>query len=165
MRNQLKRELEFLGDHIALVILAAFLASVGGVLLWINGGSSWYFIRYGASGVPLGVIFSVWCITYALAGASAALIWLVYSDGRCGYKKALPLFSVAALSYLFMLVWYAVFFCTRLNVFAAVILILSCVADIFLFVSMRRTMLTFEAATVVVFVVQTYFVYFSFVSP
>ena len=161
--EQMKRELCFLGEHIPVLLLSAFLAAAGGVVLWISGGSSWYFIRTASgSGVGLGFIFSVWILTYALVGALMALLWLTYSGGRRDFRKTMPLFVLVTLSYLFMLVWYALFFCTRLAVFSAVILILSCIIDAVVFFFMRKSFLLFDCALAVVFAVQTYFVYFSF---
>lgn len=160
-RNVIKRELKLIGDNIAAVILAAFLASAGGVILWINGGSTWYFVK-NSGGDRLGLVFSVWVISYALVGASLVLLWLLYSGRHCDYHKIIPLFALCALSYLFMLVWYALFFCTRLSVFAGIVLIFCCVIDVVLFLSMRKTLLSFEVITVLLFAVHGFFVYFSF---
>lgn len=159
----LKEELRFILDHIAIVILAAFIGATGGVLVWINGGSTWYLIRTGCGAVPqMSIVFSVWVITYGLMGAAMALIWLIYREQRCDFGRTFTCFSLCALSYLFMLVWYALFFCTRLVVFAGIILILSCVTDGLLFWFMRKTLVTFQAVMAVAVVIQAYFIWFTF---
>ena len=159
----MKREMHFLSENAAPIALSAFLFAVGGVLLWINGGSSWYIIRMTGNTSPqMSVIFSVWLITYSLIGAAAAMIWIINRRGRDCRKNALPLFCLAVISYLFMLTWYALFFCTRLVIFSAIILILSCISDVMLFIFMRRTMVLFSVIMVTVTAVQTYFLWFTF---
>lgn len=163
MKELIKREIKFLGEHIAVIILGAFLAAAGGVILWINGGSTWFYIRTSCSGGTLGIIFSVWVLTYGLSGAGMAVMWLTYRCGKRDFCKTLPLFCVNVLSYLFMLVWYALFFCTRLGIFAGVMLILSCLFDAVIFISMRKSFFIFQLVTVIVFLIKLYFVIFTFI--
>ena len=163
MFRYLRREIQFIGQHIAVVAAAAFLCALGGIFLWINGGSSWYVIRTSGGTSPrMSIIFTVWVIAYALCGAAIAMIWLVYRTGKRAFCASIPWFSLAVMSYLFMLVWYAVFFCTRLVVFAAIVLIISCISDVLLFLFMRKTLLIFSVITVILFMIQAYFVWFTF---
>lgn len=162
MCKYFKRESRFLLDNITIICLSAFLCAIGGVFLWVNGGSSWYLIRTSAGAPPLSVVFSVWVITYGLTGAAASMIWLVYRHGKCGFSHTIPWFCLALMSYLFMLVWYAVFFCTRLVVFAAIVLIISCIADILLLLFMRKTLIIFSVTMAIIVAVQLYFIWFTF---
>lgn len=161
--KHLKREIRFLTGGLRAIILAAFLCALGGVILWINGGSAWYFIRAsGGSTPPISLIFSVWVFAYALCGGAAAMIWLVYRRGKCSVSHALPCFGLSLVSYLFMLIWYALFFCTRLTVFAAIILILSVLIDFLLVFLMRKTLIIFSFLMIVIILVQVFFICFSF---
>ena len=163
MFKSLKREMQFISENIAVIALASFLCATGGVMLWINGGSSWYIIRTsGGSSPQMSLIFAAWIIAYALIGAAAAMIWLVYHSGRCDFHKVIPWFCMAVVSYLFMLVWYAVFFCTRLVIFSAIILMISCAADILLLLFMRRKSLMFSLIMAILVVLQGYFIWFTF---
>ncbi len=127
--------------------LGAFLAAVGGVLLWVSGGSGWYVVRSaGGELPPLMTVFVLWLLCYALYGflMAAVVLGCVEQADRAG----LALGALAA-SYLCSLIWYALFFCTRMVIFAGLILILAAAALIFAGIQFRRApILTLAAAGV-----------------
>jgi len=159
----LKREVKFLSCHIPILVASAFLASVGGVLLWVNGGSAWYFYRLPSGGVPqMSVVFSIWVVAYGLCGIGIALLGLLTREGCRKKTGTLSLACVLAGSYLLMLLWYVVFFCTRLTVFSAILLLISMAQNGFLLWKTRRLLLTLPILMAVLTAVEGYFVFFSF---
>ena len=120
--SRLKNELAWLGSNLPWAGLGAFLGAFGCVILWISGGSGWYALKAMRTPMPsLALLFVLSLLSCGFCGMTAAL---VIRCGRCGGKadKAPhPVRHIAA-AYLFGLGWYAVFFCTRLSLFGAVLL-------------------------------------------
>lgn len=165
MLRRLRIEMHAVSANIKLILLGAFLCAVGGVLLWINGGSTWYFLRSASqihAGLSLSGVFVAWLITYGLTGAMLALVW---SSGRyrlCGCRVSLCSFGLISAVYLLMLVWYALFFCTRLFIFSLVILSLSVVLCAMALILLRKTMVLIWMIGIMIEAIQIYFIYFSF---
>jgi len=104
----------------------------------------------------------VWLITYGLAGLSLGLIWLICKSRLIPPSACLTAFALCMLVYLLTQTWYAVFFCTRLTVFAGVLLFLSTViCGLVIFIT-RRSFLLLTLILVIVEAVQIYFLYFTF---
>ncbi len=118
----LKKELAWLGSNLAAGGLGAFLAAFGCVILWISGGSGWYALKAMRDPLPpLAVLFVLSLLSGGFCGLAAALaVRCAQARGKPEKDKS-PVGHIAA-AYLFGLGWYAVFFCTRLTLFGAVLL-------------------------------------------
>lgn len=125
MFRRLKRELCFVGENIPVLGLGAFICCIGGVFLWVGGDSSWYYAKalHNEHSIPLGVIFTVWLLTYGMTGFVLAMSCL--SEKLCSPKCGMKASVLGGFAYLLMLMWYAVSFCTRLAFFGIILLILS----------------------------------------
>ncbi|MBQ8185424.1 MAG: hypothetical protein IJ037_00965 [Clostridia bacterium] len=134
MVRRLKREVCFLIGHYKTAGLCAFLCCMGGVLLWVSGGSWMYHVR--PYTVPIGVMFLLWLTVYGFTGLLMAVLLL---SGRCRCGKGSALTAAA---YVCMLCWYAVFFCTPLTFFAGLLLSLSVILLGIVFLTEKRSMLT-----------------------
>lgn len=156
-------ELKWLTEHIAVIIVGAFLCALGGILLWINGGSGWYVLNSVSGAVyshSLTGIFLVWLIVYAIYGIRLALA--AVGEGICRIKKwVFLIFTLTALAYILDLVWYALFFCTRLTVFALIILVLSVIINLAILLISKRGMILHKITIVVVLSAQSYYVWFT----
>jgi len=108
---------------------------MGGILLWVSGGSNMYWFRGGR--IPIGGLFLLWLLIYGLTGVLMACILLTEGSGCRGANRSSILMGLCVVSYVFMLSWYAVYFCTRLLLFSAVLLILSLICHGIIFVVMR----------------------------
>lgn len=136
MLQRLKREVCFLILHYKVLGLCAFLCCMGGVLLWVSGGSLFHHIR--GEILPLGVLFLLWLTAYGLTGLLIGVLLL------SGGKYAGTATALTAAAYVFMLCWYAVFCCTPLKFFACILLILSVTLIASVFPVCRRGMLTLK---------------------
>lgn len=139
MLRRLKREVCFLIMHYRITGLCAFLFCMGGILLWVSGGSNLYYLR--GAPVPIGGLFLLWLLIYGLTGVLFACILLTESfrcrtPGRGGILTGL-----CASAYVFMLCWYAVYFCTRLLLFSGILLILTVIVLGIIFVVMRTELI------------------------
>lgn len=147
MLRRLKREVCFLIEHFRFTGLCVFLCCMGGILLWVSGGSNHYHIR--GAHVPVGVLFLIWLLIYGLTGVLLACILLTESN-RCttpGRRiRSGFLTGLCAAAYMFMLSWYAVYFCTRLILFSWILLTLSVILFGVIFVVMRTGMILAKAA-------------------
>ncbi len=139
MWRRLKREVGFLIEHYRLTGLCAFLCCMGGILLWVSGGSNLYWLR-GAK-IPIGVLFLLWLLIYGLTGVLLACILLTEASGCRRPMHGGILTGLCAAAYVFMLSWYAVYFCTRLVLFSGILLILSVISLGIIFVVMRTGMI------------------------
>ena len=164
MLKRIKREMRILTCNLPLVILAAFLCAFFGTVLWVAGGSSWYYLKMGISSpgsLHVGTLYAVWLLTYGLVGVALSLVWLSCKARLMHVKTCLAAFALLMLSYLLMQTWYAVFFCTRLLVFAGILLLLSTVACGVALVITKRTFFILTFALVIIEAVQIYFLHFS----
>jgi len=162
--RRLKCEMKIIGENIPLVGLSAFLCCVGGILLWVSGGSSWFIMRVGVGSEPtLSLVgaFVMWLICYGLVGVLLALIGIICKSGILRDKRCVRAFALVMLSYLLMLSWYAVFFCTRLTVFPLILLACSVLLLGTVFILMRRTLYLLLAIIIIIEVFQIYFIIFS----
>lgn len=162
--HRLKRELCCLTKHIAIIGLSSFLCAIGGVVLWINGGSGWYVLNSVSAnqhGRSLTFIFLVWLIVYALYGARLVLI--AFSDTvSCSCQKRVVLaFSLTSFSYLLDLVWYALFFCTRLTIFSLIVLSLSAILNVVVILISKHGLIIAYLLNIVVIIAQFAFVCFT----
>lgn len=154
-----------IGTSIPLLISSAFICALFGTILWVCGGSTCFFLKSGigvGSSVTIGWVFSVWLITYGLVGLSLGLIWLICKARLIPPNACLAAFAMCMLVYLLMQTWYAVFFCTRLTVFAGVLLFLSTVICAWIIFITRRSFILLTLILVIVDTVQIYFLYFTF---
>ena len=165
MFKRITREINFSGDNIPVIVLGAFICCIGGVFLWVSGDSNWYYtkvLHMDYVVMPLGIIFVIWLIAYALSGFVLAMSCL--ADRVCcnGRFIGLRCAFIGGFGYLMMLLWYVLSFCTRLAFFGIILLILSIVAFGIIFVVTRRTFLLLNVAIILIEVVQVYFLCFSF---
>lgn len=134
MLRQLKREVCFLIGQFRITGLCAFLCCMGGILLWVSGGSNIYWMRGGGS---IGGLFFLWLLIYGLTGVLMACILL--SEGSlCPKSHGGVLLALCGAAYVLMLCWYAVYFCTRLTLFSGILLILSILCIGAILVIMRK---------------------------
>ena len=141
MFRRLKRELCFVGENIPVLGLGAFICCIGGVFLWV------------------GVIFTVWLLTYGMTGFVLAMSCL--SEKLCSQKCGMKASVLGGFAYLLMLMWYAVSFCTRLAFFGIILLILSILLLGITFVALRKTFFITLVLIILIEVVQIYFLCFS----
>ncbi|MBE6725576.1 MAG: hypothetical protein E7576_10365 [Ruminococcaceae bacterium] len=134
--DRLKCEFRWLGEHLRAAGLWAFAAAAGCVILWISGGSGWYPLKAMRTPLPsLGLLFALSLLRAGFCGLAGALCSSVGWEGdkqgktigTCLRRLFLPsrrsAVGWAAAAYLFGLGWYAVFFCTRMTLFGAVLLV------------------------------------------
>lgn len=162
MFRRIKRELQTLGERLPIIVLNAFLFSFGGVLLWISGGSTWYAIRN--SGDPwmslsLCGVFVLWLITYGLVGIAVTMLWL--AERRRIVRRSVNAFGLMSISYILMLSWYAVYFCTRLTLFSVILLLIALALCIVSHVSMRKSGVLISLILFIIEAVLIYFIWFS----
>jgi hypothetical protein len=126
---------------------------MGGILLWVSGGSWSWHIRYaGGNALPIGVMFLLWLCVYGLTGVLIA--FLVLSAGCLCQRSTRMLPVLTAGAYIFMLCWYAVYFCTPLGLFSALLLLFSIVLLGIVFVLLKRSLLTAKILIIVIEAVQ-----------
>jgi len=161
MFRQIKRELNYLAENIGTIGLSAFLCCFGGILLWVDGTNIWHVMRSGPHAGTASVtgVFLLWLLTYGLCGTVLALILLQSRTARCGC--ALTAFAAGCTVYLLQLVWYAVFFCTHLVIFAFFILLTAFLLTFVLFFLVRHSFLTLKALLLAITLVELYFIYFN----
>ncbi len=157
MLSQIKRELSFLIENAAVLGLGAFLCCAGGILLWVNGGSGGYFLRRPWSGIGLTAAFLLWLSVYGLSGASLSMILLAERARLFRGNGAVTAFVLTSASYLLSLIWYALFFCTRLHLFAGILLALSLVLIGMNVVVTRRTFFALRLFQFMTFAVELLF--------
>lgn len=162
--RRIKWELNCFTDHIAVIGLGAFLCAIGGILLWINGGSCWYILK-SVSGADhtrsITGVFIVWLVVYAIYGIRLALIGVGEGVLCLNSKKTFTLFCLTSFAYLLDLVWYALFFCTRLTVFALIILLFSLTVNLLVICLSKRRMILHTALNIVVLLAQVSFIWFT----
>ena len=135
--DRLKCEFRWLGEHLRTAGLWAFAAAAGCVILWISGGSGWYPLKAMRFPLPpLGFLFALSLLESGFCGLAGSLCSSsagqeVKPGEHCALRPFLRrLFGPSrrsavgwiAAAYLFGLGWYAVFFCTRMSLFGAVLL-------------------------------------------
>ena len=105
MFRRLKRELCFVGENIPVLGLGAFICCIGGVFLWVGGDSSWYYAKalHNENFIPLGVIFTVWLLTYGMTGFVLAMSCL--SEKLCSPKCGMKAAVLGGFAYLLMLMF------------------------------------------------------------
>ena len=126
--KSVRTELCVISGNIPIICLIAFLCCVGGVILWVNCGSTWYILSYAVGEnctFSLTFIFILSCMAYALIGVIMSISWLYTNCRIIEVNKGLILFGTTTLSYLFLLIWYVILFCTHLSFFALILLALS----------------------------------------
>lgn len=161
--RQIRFELNYLAENIGIIGLSAFLCCFGGILLWVDGTNIWHVMRSGYPGGSFASVtgmFLLSLLTYGLCGTVLALILLQSRMCRC--RSALTAFSAGCVIYLLQLVWYAVFFCTHLVFFAFFVLLAVFLLTIVLFILLRHGFLMFRLLTVLIALVELYFIYFNF---
>jgi hypothetical protein len=160
--RKLKRELDFLAKHIRMIFFSAFICCFGGMLLWVNGTNLWQVLRSGSQpsfSLSVTGLFLLWSFIYGLTGILLSLLFLQGKIRCC--NDPLTSFAICSGIYLLHLVWYAVFFCTHLVLFACMILLVSFFLTIVLFLLNRHGFLLFRFLLILIFLVELYFIYFN----
>ena len=140
-----KRELDFLGANAGVLGAAAFLAAMGGVLLWVSGGSGWYFYKTAGQCAPS--VASLFALSLVL-------------------RSVLPSAGCTAGTYLFHLGWYAAALCTRLTVFGGIFACLSVLCTLAARLLLPKSPpppFVFTASTLLLLCAGGYFIYVTFV--
>ena len=141
MLRRLKREVCFLVENYRTAALCPFLCCMGGILLWVSGGSPALYLR--KCGISAGALFLLWLPIYGLTGLVLAWIFLVRRNSCRGEGTVLP--ALCAGAYLCMLCWYAVYCCTGLVLFAGILLLLSIVLLGTVFIMFRHRCILMRA--------------------
>ena len=162
-----KRELDFLGANAGVLGAAAFLAAMGGVLLWVSGGSGWYFYKTaGYAGPPsVASLFALSLVLCGLCGGTAGML-LLWGRAACPMRSVLPSAGCTAGTYLFHLGWYAAALCTRLTVFGGILACLSVLCTLaarLLLPKSPAPPFVFTASTLLLLCAGGYFIYVTFV--
>ena len=149
-------------SNISVIILFSFMTSLGGVLLWVNGGSTWFILQSNKLqnvSVSLSGAFVLCLLIYALMGAIMGII--LKSDACiCGRgNRSVAAFSLTMAMYILSLAWYAVFFCTRLSLFSAILLIIVLLFGAALFIATRKKMLILSLLVIALELAEMYFLY------
>ena len=153
----MKKELEYIGGNITGVSASVFLCAMGGILVWVNGGSGWYVLStlHGRM-LPLSLIFLSWLFTYALYGFRLAMRVFCKTD-RC----YLSVQGRVCLAYLLDLVWYAIFFCTRMSMLALVVILTSAVLNISVLLKFGKGMIISKSADAAVILCEILYMIFT----
>ncbi len=123
MMEKIRCEIKWLGENLKEAGLGAFIAAAGCVLLWVSGGSGWFALKaMRLSLPPLGLLFALSLLRAGFCGLAAALCVVGCREGWKRKKRIPAAAGWIAAAYLFGLGWYAVFFCTRMILFGAVLL-------------------------------------------
>ena len=160
MIKRIRRETSCVLSNISQIVLISFLTSLGGVLLWVNGGSTWFVVqsyKLDGCGISLTGAFVVSLVSYALLGA---VMGIILKMNGCGIKKKfVTALALAAGMYIFSLAWYAVFFCTRLSAFSAALLVIAVLLGVALLLMLRKTMLLLNLLILAIEICEIYFMY------
>ncbi len=161
LRKKIRREASFVVSNLPLIGVFAFLSSIGGVLLWVNGGSAWYIMQSmrNRESLSLGGAFILWLFVYALIGAVMAIIFKAGKSCSTPSKSQFIAFCLISAVYILTLAWYAVFFCTRLMLFSAILLMISIFLCAVVFIIMRKALLLLNLFIVLIESAQIYFLY------
>lgn len=165
--QKLKRELLYLGNHVPKILTSAFLCSIGGILLWVNGTNLWYVLYSRTSEVTISILwtFFLCLLTYALCGANLAFLLTVGISLCSSNKHTGDIFIAFALQsaiYLLLLTWYVIFFCTHLSAFALILLLLIFVFTVVVFLLVRHWFLTLKFLLVLLAGIELYFLIVNF---
>ncbi len=166
--KRIKHELKFIGENIPVILLGAFVCCIGGILLWVSGGSGWYYV-YASRGRPipsLALMFLVWFVIYGLCGIVMSLACLYdrtsLAESCPGKMMGMKAAFLGGAGYLMMLSWYAVFFCTRLILFSSALLILSFICYGAILFILKKRFLLLTIALILIETVQLGFICFNF---
>lgn len=163
LMRRMKREVRFVVGNIAKIGLSAFVCCFGGILLWVNGTNLWHIMNsfhLPKYSVSVTGVFLLWLLTYGFCGIVLALI-LIQSRNCPNSTAALAAFSLGCGVYLLMLVWYAIFFCTHLTMFAVLILLAAFLLTAALFFIVRRGLMVLKLLLFLIAIVEIYFIYFN----
>jgi len=151
--HRIKKELEYVICSIAGISAAVFFCAMGGILLWVNGGSGWYIMNsFVNHGIPLTVIFLTWLVVYALYGFR-----LSCRGFRCCDRRSAALQGAVCLAYILDLVWYALFFCTRLWALALVVIVVSLLLNLTVLLRTGKRMILAGAGDVIVILCELFY--------
>ena len=155
--HRIKKELEYTACSIAGISAAVFLCAMGGILLWVNGGSGWYIMNsFVHRRMPLTVIFLTWLTVYALYGFRLAVRRFSFCDSRRTLLQ-----GAVCLAYILDLVWYALFFCTRLWALALVVIAVSLFLNITVLVRAGKRMFLAGAGDIIVILCELFYAGFT----
>ena len=102
-------------------------------------------------------IFVISLFLYGICGILLAL-FLLCGKSKCT-STAFTAFSFSSLIYLFMLIWYVLFFCTHLTVFALILLLLTILLTALLFCRLHCGFLIVRCLLTILFITELYFLY------
>ncbi len=152
--------------EIRTVCLFSFLCALGGVILWVEGGG----IPYRLSGLPgstgsesLFLEFIICLITYALFGVIMGLTYRMLHGNFCRIpqfsSKIWALFFLEVGVYLLNLIWYAIFFCTHLHIFALIIILISLAATVYITILSSKFSILITAVSILLLITAGIFTY------
>ncbi len=157
-----KRELDFVAANAGVFGISAFLAAMGGVLLWVSGGSGWYFVKTAGHAAPsVAALFALSLTVCGCCGLSAAMI-LMWGRAACPMRSVWPSACAVAGAYLAHLGWYAAAMCTRMTVFGGILAVVSVLLTAAARVLLRKPPAILTAALLALLAGESYFVYATF---
>lgn len=163
IKRSLRFEINIIKNNILIIAAAAAVCCIGGILLWINGGSTWYVANSALRGkypISQSGIFLLNCMAYVLLGILLALNFIYTKNCLLHPRTGLSSFVRSAGSYLFLLIWYVIFFCTRLTIFSLALLIISGIMLIVNLISTKKIFSIYGIITITVFALIVVFVHF-----
>ena len=154
--------MEFLLSNISIILLFSFLYALGGVLLWVNGGSTWFIVQsyqFHSNAISLSGAFVLSLVIYALIGAVVSMVFKLNKCSMSGKNSSMTALILAMSMYILSLAWYAVFFCTRLSVFSSILLAIAILVGAALFVVTLKRMILLSFGIILLEVCEIYFLY------
>lgn len=161
MFKRIRRESAFLLSNLSFIFLFSFLCALGGVLLWVNGGSTWFVMQsyqLHNNSIGLSGAFVLCLVIYALIGAVVSVI-IKMNGCRGGKNNTLAAVVLSMAMYILSLAWYAVFFCTRLSIFSSILLFIAILIGGGLFVITRKSLILLSVGIIVIELCEIYFLY------
>ncbi len=162
MFKRLRRESAFLLSNLSFIFLFAFLCALGGVLLWVNGGGTWFVVQsyqFHNTSTSLSGAFVLCLVIYALIGAVVSVIIKMNGCIRGAQNNTLIAVALSMAMYILSLAWYAVFFCTRLSVFSSILLLIVVLIGVALLVVVRKTLILLCVGIILIELCEIYFLY------
>ena len=157
-----KRELDFIAANAGILGVSAFLAAMGGVLLWVSGGSGWYFYKTAGRDAPsVAALFSLSLAVCGISGLCAALI-LLWGRAACPMRSVWPSAVCTAGAYLAHLGWYAAALCTRMTLFGGILALAAFGLTAASRLCLRRPPAFFTAAVLTLMGGEGYFIFVTF---
>ena len=158
--KKIRCEISFILSNIYVIVIFSFLTSLGGVLLWVNGGSVWFIMQSSKNpnNISLSAVFVLSLVIYAMMGAVVSIV-LKTENHICRGKNALTAIVLTMAMYILSLSWYAVFFCTRMSLFSAILLMIVVILGVLLFFTVKKRLIILGILVLLIEFAEIYLLY------